>query len=70
MKSTPAPSKDLMIKVRVGFIGKGTTFTGWCNQHQINPSNARQALIGSWDGPRAVALRTRIVRAAGVEASS
>lgn len=70
MKSSPVPSQELMLKVRIGFIGQGTTFTGWCKHHKINHSNARQALIGSWNGPKAVTLRSRIVRAAAIEAAA
>lgn len=66
MHSAIAPSKDLLLLVRVGFIRQGTTFTAWCNSNKINKSNARQAVLGSWDGPKGSQLRRRIVRAARI----
>lgn len=65
---TLAPSKELMRDVRIGFIKQGTTFTNWCNRHDIHGPSARAAVIGSWDGPKGRALRARVVRAAGVAA--
>ena len=65
--TTPAPGIDLHRRVRAGFILQGTTFKRWCLDHHITPSNARDALIGSWDGPKGRQLRARLVKAAGVQ---
>lgn len=70
MKELHAPSKNLMQQVRAGFITQGTTFTDWCRRHQIRHTSARQAIYGSWDGPKAKTLRARIVRAAGIGAAA
>lgn len=64
---TPEPSKALVRDVRAGFIRQGSTFTAWCRENGLRPGNARQALLGSWDGPKGQALRRRIVRAAAIE---
>lgn len=64
--TTPAPGLDLHRRVRAGFIVQGTSFKRWCQEQNIKPSNARDALIGRWDGPKGRALRARLVKAAGV----
>ena len=61
------PGLALHREVRAGFIRKGSTFGEWCRQEGVNPSSARQVVIGSWDGPKARALRARIIKAAGLE---
>jgi hypothetical protein len=63
MKQHDIPSKTLFLNVRAGFVQQNTTFSEWCRKEDINRSNARQALIGSWDGPKAKALRARIIKA-------
>lgn len=62
--SIPPPGRDLIRKVRIGFIAQGTTFTSWCRDNDIRTSNARAALMALWNGPKGQALRKRIVRAA------
>ena len=52
-----SPSKELYLKVRAGFIARGTSLHKWCDEQGIKPSNARIALIGGWDGPKGKALR-------------
>jgi len=61
-----APNKGLHRRIRAGFILKGTTFTAWCRQHEINENNARSANIGAWDGPKGRALRERLIDASGL----
>ncbi|MGO1072304.1 hypothetical protein [Lysobacter sp. CA199] len=61
------PSKALVLKVRAAFVASGRTFTGWCEQNGIRVTNARQALLGSWDGPKGQALRHQIIKAAGAK---
>lgn len=61
------PSRDLVRRVRAGFVLQGLTFNRWCRQHGVEPSSGRQALVGSWDGPKGRALRARIVRAARIQ---
>ena len=63
MKQADTPSKTLFLNVRAGFVKQNTTFSEWCRHQGINRSNARQALIGSWDGPKAKMLRAQIIKA-------
>ena len=65
--TAPAPGLDLHRKVRAGFVSKGTSLKRWCIDQAITPSNACDALIGRWNGPKGVALRNRLIKAAGVE---
>lgn len=64
--SKTSPSLDLHLKVRAGFVSKGTSLNRWCEENNILPSNARDVLIGRWNGPKGQALREEIVKASGV----
>ena len=63
----PAPSLGLYLKVRLGFILQNTSLKAWCRRSGVHSSNARDALIGSWNGPGGKRLRERIVKAAQIE---
>lgn len=65
--TAPTPSLDLHLRVRAGFVSKGTSLKRWCKEQGITPSNARDALIGRWNGPKGIALRSRLVQEAGVK---
>lgn len=65
--STPAPSLELHLKVRAAFILQGSTLKTWCRQNGIHPSNVRNALVGSWNGPAGQAMRKRVVKASGLK---
>lgn len=60
----PIASKELIKKVRAGFVYQGKTLHSWCAENNVQYSNARQALIGSWSGVKGEALLLRIVKAA------
>ena len=64
------PSKELHLKVRAGFITQGSTLSAWCRKNNVNPTNARHALVGSWDGPKGRKLREELIRAAGLSAKT
>lgn len=64
------PGRDLAAQVRAAFVARHTTLAAWCRQHGIDRSAARQALYGTWDGPKGRALRARILKAAGVRAAA
>ena len=64
------PSLDLHLKVRTAFVGKGTSLRGWCMENGVPPQNARDVLIGRWNGPKGQALRRRLLKAAGLSASA
>jgi len=66
MSTAPRPGRDLVKKIRIGFIKKDTSLTAWCKANGVIPSNARQALMGSWDGPKGRDLRERIAKEAGI----
>lgn len=68
--TSPVPSIDLYRKVRGAFIAKGETLKGWCRDNGTHFSNARNSLVGSWDGPRGREMRARIVKASGLKLSA
>lgn len=63
------PSLDLHLKVRSAFVSKGTSLRGWCMENGVPPQNARDVLIGRWNGPKGQALRRRLLKAAGLGVS-
>lgn len=68
MNESTLPGKQLLDSVRAGFVAQGTSLNAWCVEHGIRYPNARQALIGSWNGPKGLAMRIRIMRASAGEA--
>jgi len=68
--STLNPGLDLHRQVRAAFVAQGTSLRAWSHANGIRPSNVRDALIGRWNGPKGIALRQRVVKAAGVKASA
>ncbi|MGH8386151.1 MAG: hypothetical protein ACRESJ_11730 [Pseudomonas sp.] len=61
------PGHDLMIKVRAALLLQNTTLAAWCRQRSIHPSAARQAIYGTWAGPKGRAMRASILKAAGLK---
>ena len=57
------PSIQLYNLVRAGFVAQGMTMGGWCKSVEVNPTNARACLVGAWDGPKALKLRTQLIDA-------
>lgn len=53
--------------VRAAFVAQGSSFTAWCDARGVKHQNARKAIIGTWTGPKAKALVTEILNAAGVQ---
>lgn len=70
MSQVNAAGRELLARVRAGFIIKGTTLAQWCRSQGIHPSAARQAIYGTWGGPKGRAVRERILAAAGVSGGS
>lgn len=60
------PGTRLMNQVRAGFISQGTSYTAWCRTQGIDPSQARQAIYGTWAGPKGLACKAKALQAAGV----
>ncbi|KYN89501.1 hypothetical protein ATY35_11145 [Vibrio cidicii] len=53
--------------IKGAFIAQGISFSEWCRKNNVTPSNAKAALIGSWDGPKAKSLRTKLIKESGIE---
>ncbi|HHQ4570185.1 TPA: hypothetical protein ACSP3H_001030 [Aeromonas veronii] len=66
MEDKLTPGNSLLTKVRSSLIAKGTSLHRWCSENDVLYPNARQALIGSWNGPKGTALREKIIHAAGL----
>ncbi len=70
----PQPNTDpgtrLMQQVRAAFILSGTTYTAWCRTQGMDPSLVRQAIYGTWGGPKGRAVKAQVLRAAGVRAAA
>lgn len=47
------PNVQRNAKVRAAFTERGTSFHAWCKEKDIDPHNARKAILGLWSGPKA-----------------
>lgn len=63
---TPQPGPDLNREIKAGFILQGTSLSAYCKKHGLRLTNVRDAILGSWDGPKGRALRAQVAKAAGV----
>jgi hypothetical protein len=70
MKDALAPCPELVRKVRANFVLQGTTLGRWCRENGIPRQNARDTLLGGWDGPKGRELRAKILKAAGLVAKA
>lgn len=61
--NAPSPGQELLDAVKAGFVLQGKTMAGWCKENAICRINARTALLGNRNGPKAIALRKQIVEA-------
>lgn len=67
MPTIPDNLEDRHRMVRAGFILKGTSLAAWCRENGVKHQNAHKAIIGTWTGPKAKSLLTRIMIAAGID---
>lgn len=67
---TPSPGPELNLEIRVGFIRQGTTLTRWCKDNGLRISNVRDAILGSWDGPKGKAIRAQVAKASRVRSAA
>jgi hypothetical protein len=67
-RSVSPPSQELLKEVRAAFVARGSSLHAWAIEHDVKWPNARAALLGAWDGPKARQLRKRIIAAAGLTA--
>jgi len=54
--------------IRACFVAKGDSLTAYCRRNGIFRENARDALVGIWNGPAAVELRRKLLQAAESDA--
>lgn len=45
----------------------GTSLREWCIPHGVTPTNAKSAATGAWNGPKAKALRQKMIDEVGEE---
>jgi len=53
----------LLPQVRAGFVLKGTTLRQWCLINGVDPGYAHKVVAGKTNGPKARALRAKIIAA-------
>jgi hypothetical protein len=53
-------------QIKVAFILQGTSFTRFCLERGIDPSNANKALKGKWKGDKASEICRLITEATNV----
>lgn len=56
----------LLLEMRTGFVGRGTSFSRWCTENGIKRQNARAAVLGEWTGPKARKVVLALSAAAGL----
>lgn len=57
----PEGSLQLLYDVRARFIARGTSLKAWCDANRVRTSMAWSALNGKRNGPKARAMRSRIL---------
>lgn len=66
--SSKEPGHELHAQVRAGFVLQRSSLYRWCQENGVCRPYADDALDGTRNGPKAVALRRRLMRAADVSA--
>lgn len=66
MTELPPPGPELVLTVRAGFVRQGTSLGRWCRENGYRLQNARNALVGGWDGPKGRTVRAVLIEAAGL----
>lgn len=61
------PGALLYRQIKAGFCLKGLSFKDGCETAGVKRENARKALFGLWNGPKAVEARSRLYGAAGFQ---
>lgn len=61
MVSEPDTGKNLLLRVRTGFVAQGSSLNAWCRANGIHIQNARMTLLGNWNGPKGKELRGRLI---------
>ena len=58
--------RDLLMKVRGAFVYHNSSLSKWCRDNNVEMTHARDCLLGGWNGPKAKALRAKLVSASRV----
>lgn len=66
MQAPTDPGRDLLAQVRAGFLIQHTTLAEWCRKQGTHPSAVRQAIYGTWAGPKGRSIREAVLKAAGI----
>ena len=53
--------------VLAAFRMQGMTLSGWCRKNGVYPTNARNVLLGVWNGPKGRVLLDRLIEVGGRE---
>lgn len=56
------PGRELLMKVRGSFVYHGSSLSRWCSLNGVELSNARQCLMGTWNGAKGTELRKKLIR--------
>lgn len=64
--NTFPPGRDLYNRVRAGFITQDTSLQAWCRENDVIRQNAMSCLVGLWNGPKALELRAKLIKAANI----
>ncbi len=59
----PIPNENQYRRIRAGFIAQGSSLNEWCQSNGIHRQNARDCIIGTWQGPKADELLKRLAKA-------
>lgn len=60
-------NKQLYASVKASFVAKHTSLHKWCLARNIHRQNARDALLGVWNGEKANELCALLIKDAGIE---
>lgn len=66
MTPDTTPGKELLLQARIAFLKQGTSLNRWCRENDCHPSYAYQALTGKGEYPSVLAMRKKILIAAGL----
>lgn len=59
--NTLIPSRELYNQVRAAFILNNSSLGTWCTANNIKQQNVMACLVGTWNGPKGVELRNRLI---------
>lgn len=65
MTNSNAAQPDILQAVRAAFVANGSSLGEWCRLNKIDAARAWRALQGKSAGPKALALRARILAESG-----